>query len=69
MAKTTEYRLVISSDQDAFERDVNEALGEGWELYGSPIIRSAHGMGPLGIAGSVFYCQPMIRTAADGADD
>lgn len=31
-----EYKTVYSADASKFDKEINELLKEGWELYGSP---------------------------------
>lgn len=38
MAQDTDYRLVATARRAALEKEVNQALSEGWKLYGSPTV-------------------------------
>ncbi len=46
------YRTVVNENPEHFDIEVNKAISEGWQLYGSPYHREK-GIG--------FYCQAMTK--------
>ena len=60
----TEYRLIVEHSIRAFNEAVSTALGEGWELYGSPTVRERsleESGGPKARSQRYLLAQAVIR--------
>ncbi len=56
MAQDLEYKVVATGTGDALEKEVNNALSQGWKLYG-----------PLAVAGDKggrLFAQALVRGSA-----
>jgi hypothetical protein len=54
MAQELEYQVATASNQGAFEKLVNTALAEGWQLHGSTTVSSYKDTG-------VIFAQGLVR--------
>lgn len=58
-----DYKILTKSDPHELEKEVREALKQGWDLYGDlqvSVVPPANNAGPTGM-GRTFYHQAMTK--------
>lgn len=65
-----EFRIVDGGDRQSFEEEVNQLLGDGWTLHGSPSVvvtaQTAHS-GPGYPVGMFYYSQALTKPREKGS--
>ncbi len=63
----TRYKVITHAAREYFEKQVNAALAEGWELYGPLNVTMAEEEGDYGPVRAVpVYHQALVRPEAGG---